>query len=124
AFDEAVGQIRSLERSRARVSEDGAKTRIEVPAFAPEAEAVYAGWLQWARGFFTPQEREMFNAQRMFEGLFGFKRGMHDRVILVERLGDGTVRVHDTDAGGSSGRFTASENEGLMMSYAHLLRKP
>ncbi|HYE98862.1 MAG TPA: hypothetical protein VEJ18_08125, partial [Planctomycetota bacterium] len=29
AFDEAVGQIRSLERSRARVSEDGAKTRID-----------------------------------------------------------------------------------------------
>jgi hypothetical protein len=122
-FDETVDKIRALEAARAKVSVDGKKTRIEVPAFRPEAEALYEGWLQWARGFFTPAEKETFNKQRMFDGLFGPKRGLHDRVILLERPGDGTLVVHETDAGGSSGRINGAEDDGTMAAYAHLLKK-
>ena len=123
AFDDAVEKIRALESTRAKVTVDGNRTRIEIPAFPQEAEAVYSAWLDWARGFFTPAEKENFNSQRMFDNLFGFKRGAHNRVILLERSGDGNLSVHETDAGGSSGSFNGPEDAQMLAAYAHLLKK-
>lgn len=120
--DRLLERARVLEKDRAHVQSEGAKTVIEIGPFPQEGLALVTEWRRYLEATLTPDQLRKYDPHRFMvfpEGL-----GQHAVMIKLERIGEhivGRERVTLPNGREVFGPFLG-ETEGLPRSCRHLVK--